>query len=164
MVLKIKLTIDGKKIRKLIEKKTKASIIETGLLDEAAQLVIDKIRSSNFKPLKDSTVKWRKKIAQTNPTHPKYSANKSNSTLSGEFIDSIVADINKTQMEVIIKPTGDHPGYFTVKGSVTPKKAVSNQDILKRQNELGRKILKLSAQTKKEIIKLIKKRIREEFK
>ncbi len=159
MVLKATVKIDSKVAADKIRKSLKQRIIDSGVLEAIANHVIKQIRAKNFTALKDTTIEWRRRIASTNPTHPKYSAQKSNLTLTGEFLDSIVSEIIKKDLLVKIYPTGEHPGYFTKKGSVTPKKAVSNQEILERQLSLGRNPLKITGTVRREIIEIIKKKL-----
>lgn len=154
-------------LTKALEKKRKAvkkAISETDILEKIAELIIDSLREKKFKALKPSTIAWRKKIAKTNPTHPKYAPQRSNLTLSGELIDSIEPSIIKRELTVILSYEGIHPGYFTASGGVTPKKAKANIDIARGQREGGRDILKLTKKIENEVIRLVKNRLKAEFK
>lgn len=110
--------------------------------------------SDNFPELKPSTVRHRKYLAKYNPTHPVYSEDFSNLTITGEFWDSLTwLDEGDTLLKLAF--TGVHKVYLGAKGQRISK-PIMNDTLAKYLVEKGFMPFDKSLSTNKQFISRIK--------
>ena len=162
---KSKGTVDlSELIGKLGKIRAELSKAKTG--EHIVNAIVDNIRNNSMNPktgksyrkLKSSSISNRKYLAKNNKTHPNYSANKPNLTITGRLLDSIKAKINVTTkgIEYEIDVTGKHARYKSAEGKLIGKKTPSNSDIRDGLSKIGRDPLGLSKKIQKEIVAFIR--------
>lgn len=146
----------------------------SSLLKEIADGLIEDIQSGEspktgkpFPRLADSTIENRRRLARTNQTDKNYSPKKSNLTLTGQLVRSIKAKINLTRGELIIEPTGSRRPYRGVnkrlKQSVRTNKELATIHANGGRNLPKRDIIRFSKKRVREIVRLIRARLKDEF-
>lgn len=156
-----------KKAVKSVNKEINNAISRSGAFNKAHEILREQIREGinpktgkPYKALRPVTIDRRKKLAQTNPTHPKYSANKANHTLTGSLLDGLFTRFNKAKGQITISIRGKHEGYASATGRLIKGSRKSRIRIVEAQEENGRQILSVSNKLIEEIRKRIIKALR----
>ena len=128
---RMKVRINTKNLRMKLNKSFIASADWSEVSTEIRDLLVNRIRKKGIlgngqkitalSTKKNSTIKWRKRIASKNTTHPSYAPRRSNLTLTGTLLNMIkgFSRINRKKGSVTIgigytEKRGDpatHPGY-----------------------------------------------------
>ena len=155
--LKGKLTKINKKLR------------DEGVGKDIVNTIVDNIRNNSINPstgkryrkLESSSINSRRYLARNNKTHPNYSPNEPNLTITGRLLESIKAKItvSTTSIEYAIDVTGRHARYKSNSGTLIGKKTPTNKEIREGLSKIGRDPLGLSKKIEKEIVAFIRKEI-----
>ena len=145
------------KIRSELSKEKVGEHIVNAIVDNIRNNSINPSTGKSYRRLKASSVSNRKYLARNNKTHPNYSANKPNLTITGRLLDSIKAKIKVTTKGISyeLNVTGRHARYKSDAGTPIGK-AVSNQTIRDGLSKIGRDPLGLSQKIQKEIVAFIR--------
>ena len=125
---RMKVRINTKNLRMKLSKQFIAKADWSEVSTEIRDLLVNRIRKkgilgsgTKITAIKDSTVRWRKRIARKNTTHSSYAPKRSNLTLSGSLLNMIkgFSRINRKKGSVTIgigytEKRGEpvrHPGY-----------------------------------------------------
>lgn len=139
---------------------------------KARDLIVNSVRSGKNpkldKPLKELTseawIKERESIALSNDRSDVYSKRRSNLSLTGEFLESIIYEAKPSDQKISIRPEGIHEPYASPGSSSRPMGSpVENSTILKGQKNQGRDILGLSERLNKQIITLMRRLYRKKI-
>ena len=146
MVTRVKITglEDALASQKL---KVSRAIAKSNFKDDLRDELVKEIRKNGIEPkLEESTIKNRKWLAKNNPTHPDFSLRKSNLTVTGKFLDSMLSKFIASKLRIIFDfPSTKHPKYLinpNKKGKPRKSSAKSSsmKDIARGQKDLGREI------------------------
>lgn len=112
------------------------AIAKSNVKDQiAASIRNDSRQQGTPPPLTDNTIKRRKYLAQYNITHPDYSAEFSNLTLTGAFYNSLQSRyITAKNAFIFLFPAKRHPQYSGKQGKYGGKTATMAQ-IAKYQSD-----------------------------
>ena len=145
-------------IKKELSKEKTGAAIANAFVDNIRNNSISPKTGKKYKGLKSSTVRNRKYLAKNNKTHPNYSANKPNLTITGRLLDSIKAKVNVTLKSISyeIDVTGSHARYKSNEGAPIGKKAPKNSEIREGLSKIGRDPLGISKKLEKEIFSFLK--------
>ena len=110
---------------------------------------------TKIKPLAESTIQRRKRLAEFNSTGKAFSPAKSNITFTGSFLESFATSVERIRNGIILKiaPTGVHKGLKLVRGGKS--KGASNQDIAEGLIAGGRDFTKIGEKKQKEIKRVV---------
>ncbi len=123
-----------KKVEASIKKDLEVIIKNPEMLNEAGLFLVERIKYQAriglpvnsdwvFPRLQPSTIRNRRRLGQLNATHQTFKPERSNLTITGQFLDSLWYVIEGTK--VLISFKGIHPGYtINEQGGRSP--AISN--------------------------------------
>lgn len=139
-----------KRVEDNIKKAFNKVIANEQMLNELGVMIVDDIRGTNrsgkspktganHPGLESSTKDHKEYLSKNNQTHPAYSKNKANVTITGELLDSIS---NKTlgPGKIEIKAEGEHSSYKGNKGQSISKE-IANEKIIEYLKDKGFKIM-----------------------
>lgn len=136
------LTVNVSSLRRIedgMRQRARRVINSERVLGEIASIVLRDIRGQSrsgrdpstgerYRPLANSTIAQRRRLARNNRTGTAYSNRRPNLTLSGSLINSLASDIQASSARVTIQARGLHPGYRLGNGNRTAR--ISNQRLL----------------------------------
>lgn len=145
---------------------TLQTIRDTGIAENLADVVkntvqkgIDPKTDKPYDDLKQSTIDRRRTLSKVNPTDEKYSPARSNLTFTGQLVRSIRAFARPAKGIIEIRPTGTHKQYKGIRKKRLGK-PVRNSDISEGlQNKHQRNLIGISERVKKNMLKIIEKRL-----
>lgn len=156
-----------KEVSKSIQARINKAISNPKIYAEAHLLLEESIREGKnpktgrqYRRLESSTVEHRKYIARNNPTHPEYSSNKSNLTLTGSLLKGLFTRFNKSKGILTIDIKGQHDGYKSNKGRLIKGSRQIRKDIVDGLESQGRQILTVSDTFLNKIAKRIERALR----
>ena len=149
------------KINKKLKDEETANYIVNAIVDNIRNNSINPKTGRKYRKLKESTIQNKKYLAKNNRTHPNYSANKPNLTITGRLLDSIKAKVKITgeSIKYSIDVTGKPARYKSNSGTLIGKKTPTNKEIREGLKKIGRDPLGLSKKLEKEIVAFIRKEI-----
>jgi len=117
-----------------------------------------------LKPIKDSTIAGRRRIAEVNATHPAFRPAKSQLTITGQLLDATSYKTGKNTVYFYVKDTIRRPYVTRNPRSDKPQRRVTNNEVFQYQWDQGRKFLQLDASAKRILRSIILNNVRREFK
>ncbi len=152
-------------IEKRINAQAKIALAGGDLKQEVGDFAVERIKyqarttkpfneSGSFPALKDSTIKNRTYLAKYNPTHDTFAVDRSNLTITGEFLESLTwIDEGDTLLRLAF--TGMHKFYVGAKGQRISK-TIMNSTLAEYLAQKGFKPFDLSLEVNKQFITRIK--------
>lgn len=164
---KVRIQFNTRGASRAAKRRVNEAIARAEVVQEAAERLKEEIRKGinpqtgkKYRRLEKSTIESRRRLSQSNNTHPDFRLRKSNLTLTGALIDALKSRFSKSSSILTIFISGEHPGYKGKSGKQIKGSRKANAKIAGALAEQGRPILGISKKFAQEITRSIERALR----